>query len=101
MGANHWQVDPKARYMNSQGRLCPVNRVDRRWIRSTILPLSIKVTSSATSLADPLHVHAGSDGYGDLLERVPEKVLENTSGYAADFHGVVISASEIDGLDDN
>ena len=49
-----------------------------------------------------LHIHAGAGGYGDPLERPPEKVLDDvmneliTPAYAADIYGVVIKGGMVD-----
>lgn len=49
-----------------------------------------------------LHIQAGAGGYGDPLEREPNKVLEDvqneliTSSYARDVYGVVIDQETVD-----
>lgn len=49
-----------------------------------------------------LHIQAGAGGYGDPLDREPEKVLADvlnelfTAAYAADVYGVVIAHNQID-----
>ena len=68
----------------------------------TILPVCPMRSTPMVKGDEFLHIQAGAGGFGDPLERLPEKVLVDvmneliTPAYAADVYGVVIAHEEVD-----
>ena len=68
----------------------------------TILPVCPMRSTPMIKGDEFLHIQAGAGGFGDPLERLPEKVLVDvmneliTPAYAADVYGVVITDEAVD-----
>lgn len=68
----------------------------------TLLPVCPMQSTPMVKGDEFLHIQAGAGGFGDPLERVPEKVLTDvvnelmTVQYAADVYGVVIKNGAVD-----